>query len=648
MEQQNNVEIGERLKKQSKKRRKKEGFIRTRMWFYTFMSLLFNDRGDIPPNIGNNIMITNNLYITKNSLSALILIPEFSPDMPIAWTSDLVQSVKDKVPGSTVDFTFKNKRFWLDTGDKGLESRINTWNATVTNPYASKRNAERAARLLHSVDILMERVKAYHSREYIIVRAPNGVMLGKAIDEVCAYLDKHHTLYKCIKSNIQQHIEHIAMISDSSSRKMKNIPYTLQTTETIAESMPIVQGMNDTKGTLMGMNKKNFSPYFCDFRSSSNAKNICVEGGSGFGKTFWCEALLIDMYAQMYGMLIMDIKGNEFNAFTKATNGIEIGLAYTSPIYVNTFVWRRADLGDMDYVQYTDKMLNLSKQMLQIMCNFTNEDDKASCEALLDSFLLSLYTSIGALAENPNTWETTESLDPFVVFDYLERYMSYEIRSKYGNVATRTLDRLRVYISRNGSNSHMFRQPIVYTDILDSQVVTFNFGLIGNTNMQDSVAFKLKFLFMRILSDEYGAYRKSKGLWTVEVLEESQIVDDTVLEMYTKAITLGRAQNKINILLGNSLSALANNKVAAPMLDNFSIYVLGKLNYSSIKYAVQEFNLREEDADALERIASDPEFEYTFLLVNKMQKNATTALLQAFVPERVSKGKLFKVVDTDE
>lgn len=640
--------VGNRLKTKSKNKKKKEKFLRTRMWFYTFTSMLFNDRGSIPPNIGNNVMITNNLYITKNSLSSIITIPEFSETMPLAWTTDLLSTVKDKVPGATIDFVMKNKRYYIDIHDRGLESRINTWTATVNNPYTSTRGSKRAARLLHSVDVLSERIKAYHTRTYIIVRASSGLVLGKAIDEVCAYLDSHDCIYKCIKSNIQTHLEYITMISDKTTSKMKNVAYTVQTSETLTESLPSVQGMNDVKGTLIGLNKKNYAPYYCDFRSSANAKNIAIEGRSGFGKTLLCGAWLIDFYAQKYGMLIMDIKGNEFSAFTRACGGVSIDLAFSSTSYINTFIWRRKDIGDLDYIQYTEKMLSLSKDMLMILCSFSDSDDKASCESLIDSFLQSLYSIIGALPENPNTWDRTETLNPFVVFEYLERWMSYEIRQKYGHIASRTLDRLRVYISRSGSNSHMFRTPIVYSDILNSSVITFNFGLIENTNITDSVSFKLKFFFTRILSDEYGAYRKKQGLWTVEVLEESQIVDDSIMSMYTKTMTLGRAQNKINILLGNSLSALASNKIAAPILENISIFVLGKLTRTNIDYAIKEFNLKDEDEDALGKIASDPEFEYTFLLINQMQKNATTAWIQAFVPDRVRNGKLFKVVDTDE
>ena len=101
--------VGARLRSQHKERKKKERFIRSRMWFSTFMSIITNDRGTIPPNIGNNILITNNMYVTKNSLSAVITIAEFSNVTNLAWTSYLLQTVKDKQPNVTIDYTFKNR-----------------------------------------------------------------------------------------------------------------------------------------------------------------------------------------------------------------------------------------------------------------------------------------------------------------------------------------------------------------------------------------------------------------------------------------------------------------------------------------------------------------------------------------------------------
>ena len=69
--------VAKQLKKQAKTQTKRDRVIRTRMWFSTLIASVFNDRGTIPPNIGNKIMVTNNLYVTKNSLSVVFAIREF-------------------------------------------------------------------------------------------------------------------------------------------------------------------------------------------------------------------------------------------------------------------------------------------------------------------------------------------------------------------------------------------------------------------------------------------------------------------------------------------------------------------------------------------------------------------------------------------
>ena len=640
--------VGAKLRSQHKERKKKERFIRCRMWFSTFMSIISNDRGTIPPNIGNNILITNNMYVTKNSLSAVITIAEFSNVTNLAWTSDLLQTVKDKQPNVTIDYTFKNKRAYYNMRDNGLQARISTWEATLKNPFADAKHAERSARLLHAVDVIGEGVKTYHSYIYITVRAKTGTELSAAIDACCNYLDSMHAIYKVIKSDLENHLEYMSIISDKSSKAMKNVAYTLQTAETLAESLPITQGMNDVEGNFLGLNKRNFAPYYIDFMKSSNAKNMYIDATSGFGKTFMVITWLIDWFACNIGMLIMDIKGNEFTAFTRAVGGIVLSMRFDSPIYVNVFVWRKSSVKNNGYNAYTNKMLNLAKQMLMIMCNFQDVDTRDTAETFIESFLLSMYVSIGTTPENPNTWKSTEQLNPFVVYEYLERYTSFEIRQKYGKVAQKVLDRLRIFMTKTGSCSHMLRQPVVYEDILDTKVLTFDFGILSSSQHVDPVAFELKFFFMRLINDEFGAYRKEKGPWTAEILEESEIVSDNVMQMYTQAMTLGRAQNKINVMLGNSIAAIANNPVAAPILGNINIFVFGVLNKPSRNYVADTFDLSDDDLDDLEKIAKGNEYQHTFLLVNKMQKNATTALLQAYVPPDVVNSKVFKVVDTTD
>jgi len=111
-------------------------------------------------------------------------------------------------------------------------------------------------------------------------------------------------------------------------------------------------------------------------------------------------------------------------------------------------------------------------------------------------------------------------------------------------------------------------------------------------------------------------------------------------------MTLRRAQNQVTFLLGNSVSALQSKPTAKPLLDSINILICGVLNDSNQRYLVDEYDLGENNKKKLESIAEDTRYIHTFLLVNRMQQDATTALIKAYVPEKVRDGKLFKVVDT--
>ena len=220
------------------------------------------------------------------------------------------------------------------------------------------------------------------------------------------------------------------------------------------------------------------------------------------------------------------------------------------------------------------------------------------------------------------------------------------MRNKYGEVVERILTRLRIYMSREGSNSHMFRTPFRYKDILDAKVLTFDFGMLEAGTNTDPNMFKVRVLYMNLLNEQFVSYKYRHGEWTGKVLEESGVAADYLIRLYARDFMLRRAQNQVTMLLGNSVSALATNPNAKGILENTNVLVLGALNKSSREYLVNEFGLDKESED-LEQLCQNPDLENTFLLVNRMEKDATTALLKAYVPEHVVKGKLFRIVDTE-
>lgn len=639
--------IATKLKTEDKARRKRERFIVTRMWISTLMSKFFTDRGTIPDNIGNNILVTNNLYVTKNNLTAIVHVLELSEITPISWTSDLIRYVKDQTKGVIVDITFKGQKYHPDITPSAIASREKTWRQTLDNPLMPETYVRRAARCLYSLDVARSGESLTKQRVYIKVRAKDGATLRKGVQAVTIYLSSIQAEYRRIQSNMEEHLSYMTMMSDKKPKHLKDVAPVIFSTQTFAESMPVIQGANDSKGVLMGYDSESGFPYFIDFKATAAAKNIMIEALSGWGKSFLASFWLYPFFAEGFNLAIMDIKGNEFDAVTEALHGVTLSMRNTSTKYINTFKWNTREVFDDDYRTYANERYRMSKERMLCICDLP-EKETSQAEALLEEFLQYVYESIGAKADNVNTWSRTHQLNPYLIFDMFERYVSTEIKIKYKDVISKMTERLRIFMSRGGSKSHIYRDAYDYIDILDTKCLTFDFGKLESSNNNDIVMFHLKVMDMVAINDEYVSYKKKKGQWVFKLLEESQVADDWLMDVYVREITLRRSQNQVTALLGNSVAALAQNPRSKPIIENINILCLGSLNKSSQKYLKDEFGLKESELELLQEIQTDPSMQRKFLLVNRMEADSTTAVLEANVPEEVSQSSLFKVVDTED
>jgi hypothetical protein len=639
--------LASKLNESSKQKRKRERFVTARMWISTLISTFFTDRGTIPDNIGNNVLITNNLYITKNHLTAIIQVIEMSEITPVSWTSDLIKYVKDQTQGVIVDITFKGQKYYPDITPSAMNSKEKTWHQMLDNPLMPESYVRRAARCLYTLDVARSGTRMDKQRIYIKIRAKDGAMLKRGLQATSTYLSSIQAKYKRIQSNIEEHLQYMTLMCDTKPQHLKDVAPVIFSTQTFAESMPSIQGANDQEGVLMGYDIISGYPYFINFMSTAAAKNIMIEALSGWGKTFMASYWLYPFYANGFNLALMDIKGNELNAITEALHGICLSMRPTSTHYINTYCWRVDEVFDGDFTAYANERFRMSKERMLCIIDF-EEKLESQAEALLEEFLQYVYKSIGASATNVNTWSRTEQLNPYIIFDMFERYISNEIKLKYKDVVSQMIERLRIYMSRYGSKSHIYREAYSYMDILETRCLTFDFGMLEASSNNDRVMFHLHVMDMVAINDAYVSYKKKKHEWTVKLLEESQIVDDWLTKVYTREITLRRAQNQVTVLLGNSIAALAENPLSRPIIENLNILVLGSLNLSSRKYLKDEFGLNNYELEALEEIQTNPDMQRRFLLVNRMEPNATTAILEANVPEKVSQSPLFKVVDTED
>ena len=152
----------------NKDKPKKERFLFIKVWVSYLLSLFMKDRGKIPDNIGDKIVITNNLYITKIYMSTIIQIIELGQYTPVTLLGVLNNALRDRGNKAVLDFTGKNKKYNYDPKNSGLNSRIRMWENNLNSEAGSRRMKERSARCLYTVHVAQSGKQLKSTRMYTL------------------------------------------------------------------------------------------------------------------------------------------------------------------------------------------------------------------------------------------------------------------------------------------------------------------------------------------------------------------------------------------------------------------------------------------------------------------------------------------------
>lgn len=611
-------------------RKKAECFEASRMWVHYILSSLQKDRGRIPANIGNRMMVTNNMYVTRYYLSSVIQVQSLSLRTPVTLQSELVRFLRKEGCNAVVDVTMKQIPYDVQLEDSGLKSRIQLWKYTSSLEDATAKEKEAAARCLYTVGIAESGVPLFKTRIYITVRSKTGSELTSAEKKVYSYLRSINAEFEQITGNLNEVLEFMTPIADIRSKNLKNWKAITTSEQTIAEMLPNSGTLNSKTGIFMGINVKNGTPFKLDFNKISGARNLYVVASSGKGKTVTATNLCCSAVEEGYAVCIQDIKGNEFNNFIRATNGYIVSLRENSSGFINSWQMHKKDTDDVNADAYFRQRLAFSKEQLIILSGLQDYEARNDLEELLDSFHDAMYEELGVLPANRNTWDNTLGLDPFVVYDKLMYYMTPNVISKYPGVSRKVLNSLRMYMSRDGSKSYIFKGEFDYAGILRANTLMFDFGMLnGSTALHDPVIFKLKFAYMRKLNAEYAAYKFSRNIKVLKVLEESQIVanDPDIIQGYVEEITLRRAQGQTTMLLGNSVSSLLDNPASRAIVENITGLLIGNLEKGARNMVIDRFDLHEYEA-VINQINIEDRYINAFVFINKMEQRPAIPVLR--------------------
>lgn len=630
-------------KRQLKLKKKKYRFLGLRMWFSVFISHFYPDMDTISDRMHGKLYIGNNEIVTKNSKTALILVYDLGVKCPKFFPSILERRIKRRFRNVKLDFVAKTEPYIPDSRT-GLDSRVEAWTKTLKKKKnASQGRKDIASRCLYTVDLFNSKVPLFKVRYYVEIRVGNQDKLQDVVDKVEEELSGFGVRYKTIKSNIDKHIKYIAMINSVAPKDIKDIPWLICTTQTLAEISPNAQGVNDVDGMVLGTDLLSMQPYIVNFFASPGAKNIYIQAPAGNGKTFIAVNWCVEARDHNMRVCIRDLKGNEFTSFTRAYNGIVYDLGPKSNQFPNVLKWDSNT--PMNAMEYTNKMLTLTKTILMILSK-VKEEERELLEIFVNEFINALYSKLGAVRENRNTWYRTETLTPYTMFEHLKEFISTGIRQRFGKTLDAAYSNWSEYFTPSGLYGHTFMYEIKYEDFIHTDVLTFTFDMLSDTSIQDIPLYEVKTLFANVIEDDYLMYNKLKGLWTLMIEEESSIASDFILESYVKNFLLRRVQNVINVMLGNSLSALLSNKISKSLMDTINMLVVGGVNKETRDYLVAQYDLSDTIQKRLKEIKDIQTFESTFVVVNMLQKKPVNGLLKVFVPRSVTKNKLFKGVDT--
>lgn len=616
-------------------------FLATKMWIDTLINKYASVSESIPRDIGNQVLMQSNLFMTKKGISMYIIVNEWSEETDYSFTSACIDFVKSQVPNVEINFIYKCYPKTVNIKSPEVEANIELWSRVLNRELKDQKEfmIKRAARCMATVDVIKSGARLLDVQTIIEVRGMTYKDTYRAHKVLRTYLQAQDIEFTKLDTDLKRYIPFIKLVNDSKQKVEKEVPKALFSTNTLSKILPTVQGINNDNGVYMGQDILNYSPYYIDF-TGDRAKNMYILGESGSGKTFAALYMLTMAALKDYNISVSDIKGDEFTGLINSIGGKIVSLRVVDDTFVN--IWR-LDRDKADEPEYFRRMQLYNEQFLRYIMDPTPEEE-VSCNSFIATFMRMIYLRLG-VTKNPNTWGRTVNLHPHQFYDYLIEFMSDDIRTKYKDLAKKAEQNFKEFLSPKGSMSYLFTRELDYSEIVKSKYISFDFGMLASgLNVDNKVAANIKNLFHNIINDDFIVYKnkyfpKTK---TIIIEEESQLVSKEVLRQYAFNFTIRRAQKCINVLLGNSMRALLEVEEAKAIFDNINIVMIGKISEDNKQMVKRYFDLNDKAIDCLKAISNNKATDTSYFYIRDNSKESIDTIINPRVsPKYVKTCKIF-------
>lgn len=597
----------------------REFFLREKMWLDFFISTFLKKLNEIPKNIGNKVLINNDNYMSKLGITTITEITELSNRTPTSLIREIVDYMRDEQCECVIDYTLVNRKYNVNLNDSGLKSRVNMWSTAVNSANALASEKLRCSTLLYTVEQIEQGNYLYKTRLFIFLRSKDPEHLKYCEGKLYEKLGVLGISYSVGAANVRDTLEHTSIIC-AKKESVKNVGTCLVTTPKIlSQLLPNVHGRGDSEGICMGIDSVNNEVFKADINSNTNARNIAVYGVSGVGKTVIVAFICASAYEQGNAVIASDIKGNEFSAFSKYTDGESVSLRSTSEECLNMFVMKPEEVDGTNPSEYFTRRVEFLLKEYVILAEEKDAGNVSELRVLLHNFFTMLYISIGVVSSNIKTWYKTDNLDHFKVFKELKQYVRNSTEGSKEFVRS-ALSKWAIFFEYNAPRSYAFRKEFDLDNLVSKRALVFDFGLLDKDESDRDVIIDLKYMYMSEIQSRFIKKKVSEGINIYTILEESNFVSEDIMrEYYAKYWTLKRSQGIVNIMLGNSVDKINQSSVGSSILENTTALLIGPLKSEPRDFLTRYFEL-EKFKGVLDNINKYNKYKHSFLFIDKMGK----------------------------
>lgn len=450
-------------------------------------------------------------------------------------------------------------------------------------------------------------VKTY---TFVEISASNAELLEMTADKVQGVLAINNYKYKDVMGDVEKYLKSFGLGNLRYSKQIKDTPFLAQTltTEITSLSTTYSEGIIRSKqgDIYFGHSIATGYPFHLSFSESTDAANILIVADSGSGKTVFIKTVALfamNHKDTTYNLIINDYKGNEYLAFSRFDNSIKIPFGMDNPRFVNTLIipdYKKYNLSEPEVayqlaVASTEKRLRILVGQADIM-----QDSKT--QSICGDIVKRIYLNNSVDIRKPETYKNINDLDFRDVIWEQVMFVTSESKDfevRHGSKALQYVKtQLEPYFSPYGTKRYVFQNPISLDELMDLKIIVFDYGTqtASSSMVLSDKDIEEKIFQKDYITNLYSSVNKLKRQYTMEFDEEVQrkINNPLLLKALSSEISGSRSNNKINVLVTNSVAGFLDSKErdASAIRDNLNTVILGRCKPEVAEDVIRHFSLQ--------------------------------------------------------